>query len=184
MSKSKRLAGKSTPELEPHLRRALRRWGKLWKVEDLDRRITVAFSSRLTSSIGRCNLARGEIRLTSYLQAGSQRLLHMVLCHEAAHVATYLRHGPGRRPHGPEWSALVTAAGYTPARKLTTDDINPAPKRRGPSGLLRHLCPVCQHVRWARRPVRAWRCATCREAGLQGLLVIERCPPRGRTIGD
>ncbi len=37
-----------------------------------------------------------------------------------------------------------------------------------------HQCPVCRLRRLARRPVPQWRCAACREAGLEGELVVTR----------
>ena len=37
-----------------------------------------------------------------------------------------------------------------------------------------HWCPVCQSSRQARRPVKAWRCAACVAAGLDGRLEITR----------
>ena len=37
-----------------------------------------------------------------------------------------------------------------------------------------HWCPVCQSSRKARRPVKAWRCAACVAAGLDGTLEIAR----------
>jgi hypothetical protein len=46
------------------------------------------------------------------------------------------------------------------------------PKAKPP--LYDHWCPVCQSSRTGRRPVKAWRCAACVAAGLDGKLEITR----------
>ena len=98
-----------------------------------------------------------------------------VLCHELAHVAAYELHGRRCRPHGPEWAALMRAAGFEPcARARLTHDVSAlvvAPRR---GSQYEHRCPVCQAVRFARRPVRQWRCVACLTAGLDGRLLISK----------
>ena len=98
-----------------------------------------------------------------------------VLCHELAHVAAYELHGRRHRPHGPEWAALMQAAGFEPrARARLTHDVSAllvAPRR---GSQYEHRCPVCRAVRFARRPVRQWRCVACITAGLDGHLLISK----------
>jgi hypothetical protein len=55
---------------------------------------------------------------------------------------------------------------------------NPKPQ---PSITYDHWCPVCQSSRQARRPVKAWRCAACVTAGLDGTLEITRRARRQET---
>ena len=165
---------------DSRLRSSLLRWGKLWHVHALDRLVTVSYSSRLTTSLGRCNPARGEIRITTRLKDAGDQVLFQVVCHEAAHVATYLRFGPTARPHGPEWAGMVTAAGYPPVRKLVVPGAKHA-SRHAPSALYEHYCPVCQQARFARRPVPGWRCADCTALGRDGHLVVERHNPPDRS---
>jgi hypothetical protein len=61
-----------------------------------------------------------------------------------------------------------SAAGQSPQHKQ-----QPKPKTP-PSIAYDHWCPVCQSSRQARRPVKAWRCAACVAAGLDGKLEITR----------
>lgn len=171
-------------EIEPSLRAALRSWGKIWHIPDLANRVRVTYSRRLTRSLGRCRPAQGEICLSATLCKGPRALVREILCHEAAHAAAYLLGAPSARPHGPEWAALVTAAGYSPARSLrclTSADRRPS---LPPCRTYEHLCPVCQHRRIARRPVPQWRCAACVATGLDGRLVIRKRELRERGAGE
>jgi ribosomal protein L37AE/L43A len=110
--------------------------------------------------------------------------------HEAAHAAT--RHGAEHQPpHGPEWRALMARAGYPEAKGARWSCYKEAagspPRRHQPrpqearAALYDHWCPVCQSSRVGRRPVKAWRCAACVAAGLDGRLEITRRTPRSET---
>lgn len=149
----------------------LESWGRLWGVPDLASRVRVRFEPRLRRSLGRCRPADGRIALHPDLRESG--LLSEVLCHEAAHVAAHLLHGPGAKPHGAEWRGLVEAAGHPAAVRLRFGD---APPPRRSTSTWVHRCPVCQMERTARRPVPVWRCRACVEAGLDGALVVERRP--------
>jgi SprT protein len=98
------------------------------------------------------------------------------LCHELAHVVVHKMHRGRRRPHGPEWAELVTAAGFPPRMRVPLPSDTPtgaAFRRRAASRLLYlHVCPVCHARRLARRRVTRWRCAACVAAGLEGRLKI------------
>ncbi len=155
-------------------------WGEIWETPELADHVRVEFSARLEGSLGRCRPSTGRISLAEQLKTGARLLLHEVLCHEAAHVATYLRFGASARPHGPEWQTLVQAAGFEPRLRVADQRMGNAAStavqgcsRRAPVQY-EHRCPVCQAVRYARRKVPSWGCTACAELGLSGRLVISR----------
>lgn len=153
----------------------LNRLGKVWGLPDLAGTVDIRFSRRLHRSLARCRPADGRITLNSDLQSVAPGRLAEVLCHELAHVAVHRLHGEGADPHGAEWRRLVRAAGFEPA--VRTRDTSSRDREHDSAGdRLRweHRCPVCQTVRWARKPVTTWRCAECLDAGLDGRMVITR----------
>jgi SprT protein len=171
------------PQMSEHLTDALRHWAVRWSLAGFEERVRVSFSTRLRTSLGRCVPAHAEIRVASFLLTGPPGLLHEVLCHEAAHVAAVELHGSGIRPHGPEWKALMAAAGFGPRVRIPVGEVDPLLRQVGPAGRLwEHRCPVCQMRRLAGRPVRQWRCAACTHAGLEGRLVISRTAPPGARV--
>jgi len=167
--------------LDPVLRALLprvRHWGDLWDQPDLAERVSISFSPRLTRSLGRTNPSRGVVRLAVHLQDAPPETLEEVLCHEVAHVAVHHRHGPGAKPHGPEWADYVRKAGFEPRVKAPAvlgDEGRggmvkpPAPQA---AATFEHRCPVCHTTRLARRPMPSWRCAECLDAGLPGRMLI------------
>jgi len=148
-------------------------WARAWRVPALPDRLHVRPGPRLRRSLGRCHPASGTIRLHPELFEAPENLLKEVLCHEAAHVAAHLRHGPTVRPHGPEWAGLMREAGYEPRVRMDPANL-PALLQRSirPRVLFRHLCRTCGANRMARRAVHRWRCRACTEAGLAGRLEI------------
>lgn len=155
---------------------ALRSWGRLWKDPELPRQLSVTFSRRLRVTLGRCTPATGRVVLSERLKSGSASRLLEVLCHEAAHVAAFRRHGRGAAPHGEEWAALVRQAGFSPASTAVAEKKARKPAKTRASYPFAHVCPVCHTRRYARRPVSRWRCAECVSAGLDGKLMVERVP--------
>jgi 8-oxo-dGTP pyrophosphatase MutT (NUDIX family)/predicted SprT family Zn-dependent metalloprotease len=156
----------------------LRGWGTIWQDPTLADAVQIRFSTRLRRALGRCRPAAGTITLQASLLHDRPELLMEVLCHEAAHIAAWRRFGPAARPHGAEWRALVHAAGFEP--RVRAHILASAPPRQvGSPPLLpfEHRCPVCQFVRYARRPVSVWRCAACRAGGGSGELTITRRTP-------
>lgn len=153
-------------------------WGCLWGLPGFEQNLTLRFSPRLTRSLGRCNPAAGTLTLRLGLSADQ---IPFVLCHEAAHIAVFLRFGAGLRPHGPEWASLVALAGFLPAVQGPGPQISSSRNQLQP-GLFRyaHQCLVCQAIRWARRPIRRWRCAECLAAGLTGeMRILDTQSPDG-----
>jgi predicted SprT family Zn-dependent metalloprotease len=156
----------------------LHRWLRTWNTPDLATKTRIELSPRLTRSLGRCYPERRLIRIAAYVAQSKNGLLHEVLCHELAHLAARELHGPRIRPHGPEWKALMRAAGFEPKTKLPAPPGAPRhPGRKArPLYLYVHRCPVCQLSRRAKRLMSRWRCAACIDAGLPGKLVITRTP--------
>ncbi len=166
-----------TLALRRRVRRVLAHLEHVWGVLGLAAGTEVEFSPKLSVSLGRTIPERRLIRLRADLESVPGPLLDEVLAHEFAHVAVWARHGAGAKPHGPEWQALVRAAGHEPRTRIDAPGLQlpePAPRTRA---VYVHSCPVCQAIRRARRPMHQWRCAACREAGRSGELVIERALP-------
>lgn len=162
------------------LRRLLAQWAETWNLAGLDQRLEITFSPRFRTSLGRCSPGTGEVRLATFLLTGPPAVLCEALCHEAAHAAVHELHGRGPKPHGPEWRALMQAAGFEPRARLPASllpDVSPNWGR--PGKRWEHRCPVCHAFRVARRRVPQWRCAACRAAGLEGGLIVT--PSTGST---
>jgi SprT protein len=153
-------------------------WAETWAIPSLTERIRCEASPRLRTSLGRCYPASGLIRIHRALFDEPEELLREVVCHEAAHLAVYLRHGRRARPHGREWKELMAAAGFDPRARLRLERLSPQGQLAlQPRVLYRYSCPTCRVSRVARRRVRAWRCRVCREAGREGALEISTCAP-------
>jgi predicted SprT family Zn-dependent metalloprotease len=167
--------GRMTGIPEP-LRSRARTWEELWGLPGLAESVTVEFSRRFRSSLGRCRPVEGRIRLAAHLANGRRDLLEEVLCHELAHVAVHRLYRRRAKPHGPEWKRLLVKAGFEPRVRFPPEEggFPSGPARR--RARYEHRCPVCQVMRMAGRPVRNWRCVECLRAGLSGDLVITRMP--------
>jgi hypothetical protein len=160
----------------------LRRLAVVWKAPALTD-LTVAVNPRLSRTLGRLVGRPWRIELGPRALA-SERRLREVVTHEAAHaVLTARDQAAPQGPHGPEWRELMALAGYPEATGAhwrcqeaggrSTGPGGPA-KPNSPPPLYDHWCPVCQSSRTGRRPVKAWRCAACVAAGLDGKLEITR----------
>ena len=176
-------------DLDQSSRRAMKRWGRVWGESGLLGLITIRFSTRLRSSLGRARPSTGEVVLHSGLRRGTSGELLEVLCHEVAHVVAVRQARASKlpipRPHGREWAALVRAAGFEPRAHMPGR--RPTGNHSTKSLTVVHTCPVCQSQRVARRRVPAWRCAECVEAGLGGELVVSRrlgTHPTGGTTSN
>ena len=169
---------RSAPSLNNQLHAAIVVWQSTWHTPGLADRTRVTFSPRLERTLGRCVPATGRVTLTTRLRRGSRERLLGTLCHEVAHVAVYMLHGSTARPHGPEWAALVRAAGFDPGTharpryRAAKQAIATKPKPTRYTVV--HTCTVCHSRRYARRVMSAWRCRTCVDAGLPGELIATR----------
>ncbi len=140
-----------------------------WRAPELIGTVKVSYSNRMRVTLGRACPERGYIHLNARLRELDPALIDEVVCHEAAHILVYHRYGRSARPHGAEWAALLRQAGYRPRTRMPIAVPGVASIRRRYA----HRCPVCRTVRFAKRPVTNWRCATCIDAGLSGQLIIE-----------
>ena len=160
----------------------LRRLGALWEAPELVD-IPVALNPRLSRTLGRLVGRPRRIELGPRAFVSAKRLREVVT-HEGAHAVLAVKAGSTPAPHGPEWRRLMAIAGYPQARGAHWRRHSPAgqspqqkqqPKPRTPASIAYdHWCPVCQSSRQARRPVKAWRCAACIAAGLDGRLEITK----------
>ena len=152
-------------------------WAIAWNAPRLPASVRIEFSSRLQSSLGRCAPRAGVIRLNPGLLEATREALREVVCHESAHVATWLLYGRRARAHGREWKDLMRAAGYE-ARVRWSEATVPESvrERRRPTVVYVHTCPICRAQWVARRTVAAWRCGTCRKAGRDGRLIVSKRP--------
>lgn len=133
----------------------------------------VTLSSRLITTLARCWPRTGRIELSSRA-LGDRARLRELLCHEAAHLAVHVLHGPKCRPHGPEWQALMRQAGFEPRATIVSACVVMRPKPARTTARYEHVCLVCHTRRIAKRPVPGWRCAACVAAGLDGKMTIQR----------
>jgi len=185
--------GAAAEALEPtdarRIEGILRRLGALWEAPELVD-IPVVLNPRLSRTLGRLVGRQWCIELGPRAIVSSKRLREVVT-HEGAHAVLAMKAGPSPAPHGPEWRGLMALAGYpqatgahwrchSPAGRSSQQKQQPRP-RRPTSIAYDHWCPVCQSSRQARRPVKAWRCAACVAAGLDGTLEITRRTRRPTT---
>ena len=141
-----------------------------WKhprVSQLD----IVFNPNLKSTLARWLPRSNIIELNAKVRSRSARALSEVISHEAAHVVMWDRSGHATRPHGPEWAALMRAAGYEPRATLVRCGYR---IRSRDNVRIRHFCSVCHFSRFAKRRMQRWRCPECRAIGLEGKLEVER----------
>ena len=171
------------PTQARNAQRVLSGLGVLWDAPALAD-IGVVANPRLSRTLGR--LVGRPLRIEIGPRAlGTSKRLREVVTHEGAHAVLVTGRANARQaPHGTEWRRLMALAGYPDARAAhwrcrPSASKSTSPTRRPkadalPATRYDHWCPVCQSSRVARRPVKAWRCAACAEAGLDGSLEITR----------
>jgi predicted SprT family Zn-dependent metalloprotease len=151
----------------------IRRWAKAWSIPSLERSVAVRVNRRLRTSIAR------YIRDESCIEVGptflkSAGIRREALAHELAHAAVTIRFGRTTRIHGVEWRLLVETAGFAPRTRINATNASHISRNEQTLARYEHRCPVCHMKRLSRRPVHAWRCKQCVEAGLTGQLQIRR----------
>jgi predicted SprT family Zn-dependent metalloprotease len=134
-------------------------------------RLDVAVNPRLRSTLARWIPPSNVIEISAAAKARGARALQEILAHEAAHVVVWDQSGQAAQPHGPEWAAVMRAAGFEPRATL----IRCGHRRGGGSDTvrIRHFCPVCHFSNFGKRRMRRWRCPECRTIGLEGNLKTE-----------
>src|SRR5688572_30368233 len=75
-------------------------WSETWGVPDLRYEVRLELSHRMRSSLGGFYARERLIRIADTLLEAPPHLLQEVLCHEAAHAAVEIIHGPSARSHG------------------------------------------------------------------------------------
>lgn len=134
--------------------------------------LRVRFNTRLKATLARWVASGDVIELNPSAANRSAKERREIICHEAAHRAVHDLYGRSARPHGPEWRALVEAAGF----EARTTLFRCGKLRRRASGafVYRHVCQVCHFSKRAKRRIVRWRCPECRAIGLEGKLHVER----------
>lgn len=162
------------PKAATRARRLLARLARAWALPALAA-VEVVSNSRLSRTLARFVTAARRIETSP--RALRLATLDAILTHEAAHAALALAGVAAPRPHGPEWRRLMTLAGIAQPTAALWRCRPPAPtpaRRSATRARYEHWCPVCQSSRTAARPVKAWRCRACAQAGLPGTLKITR----------
>jgi predicted SprT family Zn-dependent metalloprotease len=175
-------AGPSSPggrrEAADDLKQHLASWAARWRFAEFERQVRVKFSHRLNHALGRADVRRWSVTLNEVLLLEQNRdHLLTTLCHEAAHIAAFRRHGVFISQHGPEWQSLVRAAGFQPRASTRVEEVFGLAERLA-AGQRRYEyhCAVC-NTREIRRSKNQWlRCLPCQRAGRDGLLTITRLP--------
>jgi predicted SprT family Zn-dependent metalloprotease len=166
--------------LPPYLSAIAMQLQEAWHMPGLLLNVSFRCNPRLRTTIARWVLKKNRIELGPRFFTLRQSQPR-ILCHELAHKVAIALHGRRVLPHGPEWRALIEAAGFSPETQLKTHRRTGVPKPR--TAIVRryeHRCPVCQAVRVSKRPVRLWRCVECAGSGLPGRLLILEVQPKRR----
>jgi SprT protein len=142
-------------------------WGSVWGIPDLPKIVTINFSNRLKKSLGRVRPVSGVVTLNAKLSSLHSSVILEVLCHEIAHVVAYILHGSHAKPHGPEWRALVLAAGYKPSTTMKARWLPDPGKVDAHLGMKKHYrCSVCQADYFVRRRSSHLYCESCLQNGV------------------
>jgi predicted SprT family Zn-dependent metalloprotease len=150
-----------------------------WGEPDLEHGLVVEQSERMTRLIAKTYPARRVIRVSTVALGMEPADAHLVMWHESAHIVVFQRYGVRARPHGEEWKSLLASAGLESHVRIA-DRQHRATSTQEPRQASRSLvyrCPVCQAVAYARRKMPRWVCAVCRNNGLPGDLIVDRCGP-------
>ena len=151
----------------------IRRWAKAWSLPSLERSVAIRVNRKLRTSVARYRRDQSciEVGPTFLISAGIRR---EALVHELAHAAVANQFGRTSRIHGDEWRTLVETAGFEPRTRIDVANSSSISQNERSPARYEHRCPVCHMKRISRRPVRAWQCKQCVEAGLTGQLEIRR----------
>jgi len=151
----------------------IRRLAKAWSLPSLERSIAIRVNRRLRTSVARYRRDQSciEVGPTFLKSAGIRR---EALAHELAHAAVATQFGRTSRIHGDEWRLLVEIAGFEPRTRIDVTNTSSISQNTWRPARYEHRCAVCHMKRMSKRPVRAWRCKQCVDAGLAGQLEVRR----------
>jgi len=173
-----RKAGRlSTDLLSDDLNARASGWIRRWGVPTLLQQISLRRNDSLRTTIARWRENEKCLELGPIFFR-MRRRQDEIVCHELAHAAALQIHGEGISPHGSEWRALITAAGYLPSATFTAAKSSSQVSRRVGGTWYEHRCPVCHAARFAKKRMPQWRCPECTEHGLPGLLEVNKSEER------
>src|SRR5262245_7642576 len=110
----------------------------VWKHERISR-LNIAVNPNLRSTLARWIPPSNTLEISAAAKWRDARALLEIISHEAAHVVVWEHSGRAVRPHGPEWAALMRAAGLEPRATVVR-----CGQRRASDGVrFRHFCAVC-----------------------------------------
>jgi predicted SprT family Zn-dependent metalloprotease len=156
----------SLPRTSHNFAALVSKWAAAWRVPALPEMVSVTFSNRLRRSLGRVRPRTGAITLNAKLATAPRKVVREVLCHEAAHVANFMLHGIRAKPHGPEWCALVRAAGYNPTTALGCRWVPPPAPAQRMTSRIKYRCPVCHAVCLGSKHASLLHCGECLRSGV------------------
>lgn len=144
-----------------------------WRV--VDRKITVVWNERLTTTAGRAFVKNGRIELNPTLLGKARDQIDVVLVHEAAHIAAFRLFGPNIPAHGRHWRSLMRLAGLPPdvTHDIPVDEPvrrRVAPRRRAYWYL--RVCDACGD----RTVADAVRYGRCRECAARDAFLVMKAP--------
>lgn len=139
-------------DLTAYGRRLLALWGRPGLV------YTLSYNRRMRTRAGAAFPLRHHIDLNPRLLAREPRVCHEVFAHELAHLVVHADHGLAVRPHGPEWRALMRAAGFEPRVRHDLDVRGLQRRRRW---LYLYLCTGCSESWFGRRARPGRPCPHC-----------------------
>jgi predicted SprT family Zn-dependent metalloprotease len=153
--------------------RRIGQWLELWGIPGFETLVRIRYNPRLRTTIARWVTRQKTVEVGRRFKQDRRRRAE-VLCHELAHAAVTAIYGSTVQPHGPEWRDLVRLAGFELRASESRVRSQKMPTRNGNESppLYEHRCPVCQSVRFGRKPAASWRCLECVRAGLTGQLRI------------
>jgi len=154
------------------------RLAQAWNYPGISRRVSIAYNTRLRTTIGRAILDDRRVELNTRLLRENPRELPGVLAHELAHIVVYLRYGPVR-PHGRQFRQLMRAVGLSAAttHKLKTAHL----QRRRRKYLYLHCCDTCGYSFISRRVWRSYYCVAC-GPGMKWRIFRALNNPQGRKL--
>lgn len=175
-ARAERGSGDALPaltELTAYGRELLALWGRPGLA------YTLRYNRRMRTRAGAAFPLRHHIDLNPRLLAGEPAACREVFAHELAHLVVHADHGLGVRPHGPEWRALMRAAGFEP-RARHGFDVRRSRRRRW---LYLFLCARCPESWFGRRAQPARCCPRCGPGSVRVLRAL-RTPAGRRALED